>query len=318
MSPERLQARTRKELEALARRRGVPGVRQLAKPDLIAALTTPSKTVARRSAEHPPARRPGAVTTRAAIDPTGTLPGHDELHVELQDREWLRVSWQVSRLSLDRAMAALGREWHGSVPVLQLIDVTPDESSDAPPKPPIEAVLQPGQPVWFLRVPDPDRVYRVSLGYRARGGRNHMVIRSRPVIPSRLRPRPTAPEQAPPQATQRRSSSAEHFGGLRLRLVGSGNGMTGKLAAEPSAPPLNVELDLVVHGVSDPHADVTLMAKPMPLDRHGGFRQVLPLVGGRHVIPIVATGEDGTGERTVVVALDVSVRELEPRLFEEL
>ncbi|OYW17085.1 MAG: hypothetical protein B7Z55_13250, partial [Planctomycetales bacterium 12-60-4] len=42
MSPDRLREFSRKELENLARRQGVPNVRQLRKQELIEALVSPS------------------------------------------------------------------------------------------------------------------------------------------------------------------------------------------------------------------------------------------------------------------------------------
>jgi hypothetical protein len=79
-----------------------------------------------------------------------------------------------------------------------------------------------------------------------------------------------------------------------------------------------VDAELIVRGVSSPEARLWLMGQPVSLSADGCFCQRVPLQPGRQVVPVVATAGDGMVERTVVLAVELGVRELEPRLYGEL
>jgi uncharacterized protein len=320
MRPTHLQTRSRKELESLARQQGVPGAGQLRKDDLIAALALPRATTSKRTPSTAVSSAvPRATRQRPEVNLVPARVPHDVLHVEVQDGDWLRVAWQVSSTARERAIAALGKDWHTAKPVLQLIDATPEEGHEQPAEKLIEVELQAGSPVWYIRVPNPERAYRLSLGYRTTNRRWHLVLQSRPIIPARQRAKAVEVTSTAPSLPQKTPlQTPDHLGGLRLRFAESESGLaTGVLSPSVGAPPLDVQLELVLHGRSTPTAAVTLQAKPQDLNARGEFLHALPLAAGRHVIPVVSTGDDGTGERTVVVALDVSIRELEPRVFED-
>lgn len=344
MSPDRLREFSRKELENLARRQGVTNIRQLRKQDLIAALVSPTKSpsairgaAAAKGTPRPPSKssperstsnyrsRGARRSDQISVDcPTD----QDALHVQVVDDAWLRISWQVTPATRDRAEAALGTDWHSAVPVLQLTDVTPNDEGD-PADQSTDYLLQSGAPVWFVRVPDADATYRIAIGYRSPAGRFHLMLRSRPLIPSRLRSNAvesTVAASSSSLATPRRRDSEfttaaampESFGGLHIRFADRSSDSSAKIPL-PSVgvPRLGVELELLVHGVTEGNAALTLMSKPLSVARDGRFQHRLPLVAGRQVVPIVSTSEDGSGERTVVIALDLSTRELEPRVFDE-
>ncbi len=345
MSPDRLREFSRKELENLARRQGVPNIRQLRKQDLIEALVSPTKSpsavqgaaaakdVQLRSSKASPQHRTGAYRSggaRRTVHGPGERPAdHDALHVQVVDDAWLRISWQVTPATRDRAEAALGPDWHAAVPVLQLTDVTPNDDGDAADQS-TDYTLQPGAPVWFVRVPNTDATYRIALGYRSPGGRFHLMLRSRPLIPSRLRsnavestvaalsPTAAGPRLGNGESPDVAAALPESFGGLHVRFADRSSDSSARIPL-PSVgvPRLGVELELLVHGMTDGDAELTLMSKPLSLSRDGRFQHRLPLVAGRQVVPIVSTSGDGTGERTVVIALDLSTRELEPRVFDE-
>jgi hypothetical protein len=83
------------------------------------------------------------------------------------------------------------------------------------------------------------------------------------------------------------------------------------------ALPFEVEAELVVRGAVAKDAKLTLLGRPLTVSREGRFCQRVPLQAGRQVVPVVATAADHTQERTVVLALELSARELEPRIFDE-
>lgn len=343
MSPDRLREFSRKELENLARRQGVTNIRQLRKQDLIAALVSPTKSqtaiqgaaaakeTPRSPSKSSPERRGSSYRsrgTRRSDQTTVDCPiDQDALHVQVVDDAWLRISWQVTPATRDRAEAALGTDWHSAVPVLQLTDVTPNDEGD-PADQSTDYLLQSGAPVWFVRVPDADATYRIAIGYRSPAGRFHLMLRSRPLIPSRLRSNTvesTVAASSTHSGTPRRrdgefttAAMPESFGGLHVRFADRSSDSSAKIPL-PSVgvPRLGIELELLVHGVTEGNAALTLMSKPLSVARDGRFQHRLPLVAGRQVVPIVSTSEDGSGERTVVIALDLSTRELEPRVFDE-
>jgi hypothetical protein len=319
MSPDRLRKQSRKQLESLARRQGIANSRTLRKGQLIDALSSNGQHRAENGA--PRKENPPAIAGRLVPD---------QLEVATQDLHWLRVGWEIGRASLDRAAAALGPEWHRAVAVLRLVDVAGDEGARGTPRIVQEINLPSGQSTWFVRVENPDRSYRVSLGFRAHSGRFHQVIQSRPVTPAQSAP------VARPHA--RNAARVEDANGLPLDLYAahwrsktdaanaaaaevpvSGGLRIAEAATDPSIPalPFEVEAELVVRGAVAKDAKLTLLGRPLTVSRDGRFCQRVPLQTGRQVVPVVATAGDHTLERTVVLALELSARELEPRIFDE-
>lgn len=311
MSPDRLRQCSRKQLETMARRRGVANVGALRKRDLIDALS--DRAAKSTNGQRPPKSSPTRTARKSALPrrhrALASQPAveHDTLHVTAVESHWLRVAWQVARASVDRAAAALGADWHTATAVLRFVDVT---TSDERTNQVIADVdLPPGPPVWFQPVPDPLRTYAVSLGYRAANGRFHWLVRSQPITPARTRPQVAITNGQTPVP------DAEHDwpGVWQPRLVPE-HTATGETVAPP---PLHLEAELLVRGSSHPDAVVTIQGKAVPLLADGRFCARVPLPVGRQVIPAVATAGDHSSERTVVLAIESSTRELEPRVFDE-
>lgn len=335
MSPDHLRDCSRKQLELIARRQGVANVRQLRKQDLIEVLASAPELPAARaqrpaapfharsekatSGRTPRSSRSAPSAPQPATRPVAAMG--DEMALELMDAQWLRASWHISQSTRDRAIAALGMHWHRASLVLQLIDVTPDESP-VPVGKSSEFVLPPGTGVWYLHLPVSQGSFRVALGYRSPAGKFHLLLRSRPVTPARMRPHmaqsepmmwePAGQQRGPAVASQ--PSSAAHASPSLERASGSRS-----LVPEfDGPPPLTVHAELVVRGRTHPTAVVTLTGRPLAVAADGSFLERIPLDPGRQVIPVVAGAPDGSGERTVVLALDLSNRELEPRTPDDL
>ncbi len=348
MSPESLREYSRKQLEHLARSQGVPNIRQLRKQDLIHALTSTGSTSSadgrknHRSAaslQSRPEQRSGLYRdqttsrrpdrpSRAAVKPSRPVEGPevgDEIQIDVLDSCWLRVSWQISRTTRDRAVAAMGPGWHQAVPVLRLEDVTPDDDRDLVANG-VDQVLPPGTSVWFLRVADVERTYRLSLGYRMANGRWHQVIRSRPLVPARVQP-VNLPGQnsadGSPASLKAPASATTLPTSTRYGMPEKADANTAATPRTflpprvPGAPPLDVEMELIIRGTTDPDAHLLIDSRPLFVESGGRFRHQLPVVTGRQVLPIVATSADGGGERTVVLAFEFNTRELEPRVFDD-
>ena len=330
MSPDRLRKQSRKTLETLARRRGISQTRSLRKDELVEALSAATKRPAR-----PTLKRNGAYRANGSGPTTLKRPAlagrvvPDQLEVSTPDLHWLRVGWEIGRNSIDRAAAALGIHWHRSVPMLRVTDVTADDRSRGVPRLVAEVELPASASTWFVRINEADRAYRVTLGFRAPNGRFHQVIQSRQVVPARsfalARP-PARVEDADglpldlyagrsQPRTTRSNGSAEPVAAVLLRAAG---------AHESSSPydvpplPFQVEAELVVRGGVSQNARVSLQGKPVAVSRDGRFCQRVELQAGRQVVPVVATAADHSQERTVILALELSARELEPRIFDDM
>jgi len=318
MSPDRLRKQSRKQLESLARHRGISNTRALRKDELVKALTSSS-----------PKRRAAAAPAIA-----GRLVP-DQLDVTAQDQHWLRVAWEIGRASLDRASAALGTEWHRAVAVLRVMEMTGNDESRGTPRVISEVELPAGPTSWYVRVEKPERPYRVSLGFRTRSGRFHQIIQSRSVVPARS-DAPRRPNTKPAAhvddaegwpldlyagrchfAVETKQQPAEVAKLIPLRPNGVAPAVSMPDVVPPSFP-LHVDAELIVRGTTAADARVTLVGKPITVSSDGRFCQRVPLPAGRQVVPVVATAADRSQERTVVLALELSVRELEPRVFDEL
>jgi hypothetical protein len=73
-----------------------------------------------------------------------------------------------------------------------------------------------------------------------------------------------------------------------------------------------VDAELLVYGVCDPHAHVTLQGEPVPLKDDGSFTVRMSLPDRRQVIPVVASSADGVEQRTIILAVERNTKVLEP------
>ena len=75
---------------------------------------------------------------------------------------------------------------------------------------------------------------------------------------------------------------------------------------------LEVDAELIVHGVTSPDAHVTLRGEPVRLRSDGSFAVRFNLPDRRHVLPMVASSRDGAEQRTIVLAIDRNTKVMEP------
>ena len=73
-----------------------------------------------------------------------------------------------------------------------------------------------------------------------------------------------------------------------------------------------MDAELIVYGVSDPHAHVTLQGEPVPLRPDGSFTVRMALPDRRQVIPVIASSPDGVEQRTIILAVERNTKVLEP------
>ena len=81
---------------------------------------------------------------------------------------------------------------------------------------------------------------------------------------------------------------------------------------------LRLHAELIVHGSTDPHAELKLLGDRIPISRDGTFSHRFSLPEGRQVIDAVVTTRNGCHQRTIVLGIERNTKELEPQWFDEI
>ena len=110
---------------------------------------------------------------------------------------------------------------------------------------------------------------------------------------------------------------------LPTAKAANGHGPAPTVALNGEAPlPAPVELrlhaELIVHGSTDPQAELKLLGDRIPISRDGTFSQRFSLSEGRQVIDAVVTTRNGCHQRTIVLGIERNTKELEPQWFDEI
>lgn len=256
----------------------------------------------------------------------------DRLVVMVRGPYWLHAYWELTRQGVERAEAALSQEWHAAKPVLRILEVSGGATTSSAETQVRDIEIHGGVNNWYIDVNDPPKSYRVDVGYLAPSGKFFVLARSNVV---------TTPKAGSSDAIDENwSEVAEDFdkiyamsGGYapegpsvelqelfeeRLRRpMGSpmvtrfGAGVEGLL---PKKREFNFELDaeLIVYGVTDPGAHVTLQGEPVKLRPDGTFTVRYSMPNCRQVIPAVACSRDGFEQRTIVLAVERNTKTMEP------
>ena len=80
--------------------------------------------------------------------------------------------------------------------------------------------------------------------------------------------------------------------------------------------PFQVDAELVVYGMTDPNAHVTLKGEPVRIQPDGTFTVRFSLPDRRQVLPVVASSGDGVEQRTIVLAVERNTKVMEPVIRE--
>jgi hypothetical protein len=255
----------------------------------------------------------------------------DRLVVMVRDPYWLHAYWELTRHGVERAQAAMGEQWHSARPVLRLMEVSSSGTTNT-----TEMVLRSieihgGVNNWYVDVNDPPRSYRLDIGYLAPSGKFFLLARSNIVT--------TPKAGASDSIDENWNQVAENFDKIYAMSGGySGSGSSGDLQElfeerlrRPMGAPLTtrygagmngfdkkhdfsfeVDAELIVYGVTEPDAHVTLQGDPVKLRPDGSFTVRFSLPNCRQVIPAVASSADGLEQRTVVLAVERNTKTMEP------
>ena len=369
MTTKQLQERTKKELVELAREHGIVGWHGMRKDELITALVALPKKRKSKSAKKPTTgkassqKSKSAKTQRsAARNGNGTsdeekiesskydvgvptkdlsakvprdLPteyGKDRIVLMVRDPYWLHAYWELTRNTIQRAEAALGQDWHGAKPILRLLDVSSQDTTNTTEKIVRDVEIHGGCNNWYLEVQDPPKSYRVDIGYLSPTGQFVVLARSNTVCTPRAGMSDVIDENWADIDNKMAERIYAMSGGFdptasslelkelfeeRLRRpLGSPSvssfGSGALLPARQRKFWFQLDAELIVYGATEPDARVTLQGKPVTLRPDGTFTMRFSLPDNRQIIPAVAASSDGVEERTIVLAVERNTKHLEP------
>lgn len=340
----KLEARSKRELELLAKKRGVEGWQSMRKEQIIAALRKTTKsTRSKAPVVQAAARRTNGSnghnrSSKYLVDPTRDFrnsAGKDRILALVRDPFWLHVYWELTQAAIQRTEAALGQDWYNAKPILRLLDVSADDATSASESMIRDIEIHGGVNNWYIDVQNPPGTYRVDIGYLTQRGRFFVLARSNIVST----PKPGASDQIDThwQAVQEDSdriysrSSGPNAGAENVELrslfderlrrpmstgtLGDyGSGALGNMRRKGFHFQLDAEL--IVYGSTDPSARVTLLGEPVQVRPDGTFTLRFGMPDGRQILPAVAQTYDGIEERTIILAVERNTKELEPMVHD--
>ena len=258
----------------------------------------------------------------------------DRLVVMVRDPYWLHAYWELTRLGVQRAEAALGQQWHAAQPVLRLFEVSNQGTTSSSETLIRTIAIHGGVNNWYVDVDEPPKTYRMDIGYLAPDGKFFMLARSNIVSTPRA--------GASDAIDENWTDVAEHFekiyamsGGYspegpsvelqelfeeRLRRP-MGSPLTHTLAPMANGHrkrdfTFSLDAELIVYGATQPNARVTLQGDPVQLRPDGTFTVRFALPDCRQIIPAVASSVDGVEQRTIVLAVERNTKTMEPVIRE--
>jgi hypothetical protein len=313
------------QLARMAKDRGIVGWHEMRKDQLVRALS-----VAPPAAGQPAANPP--TTTSQGLDHSCKT---DRIIVLTRDTYWLHAYWELSRTSLARAMAKLGQNWNAARPILRVMDVSSEDPISASERHVRDIPIHGGVNNWYIDVLEPPRTYRIDIGYLTERGRFYALARSNVVTTPK--PGVTDPldenwidiQKQLEQLDNRVSLGKESKHHLAIdlrdlfeeRLRRPMSGVHLQNLAPSTMPSLGkdfhfqIDAELIVYGVTEPNAKVTLQGEPVLLNSDGSFTVRFSLPDSRQIIPAVASSANGLEERTIVLAVERNTKELEPMIL---
>lgn len=256
----------------------------------------------------------------------------DRLVVMVRDPYWLHAYWEITRQSIERAQSALGQHWHAARPVLRVFRLTDNGTASLEREVPVHG----GVSHWYVEVRNPPSKFRMELGYGSPNRRFYCLARSNTVSTPPAGTSDSVDENwvdvaenadrifAMSGGYTQRGTSLELQELLEERLgrpMGTpmetryGGGASQAVGGSEELP-FAVDAELLVYGVSDPRAHVTLQGEPVPIRPDGTFTVRMTLPDRRQVIPVVASSPDGVEQRTIILAVERNTKVLEPRVRE--
>jgi len=256
----------------------------------------------------------------------------DRLVLMVRDPFWLHAYWEISAKTMERAKVALGHVWYTSVPVLRLFRLSAD-GTGAPKRQLMRDVpVHGGVNNWYLDVTNPPSTFIVELGYLTREKKFYPTLSSNIV---------ETPQQQVIDELEKLDGNwkgvADDLGRVFKLSSGERNSQELKEVMEeqlgrPMSPQLlsryrvakqgNIdkprrnfqfvaEVDVIIHGKSDPNVQVTIRNEPVTVNQDGTFAVRFALPEKRHLFSIEAEGSDGVEMQRTILTLERNTRVLE-------
>jgi len=259
--------------------------------------------------------------------------GKDRIVLMVRDPYWLHAYWEITLASVQRAEAALREDWHGAKPILRVIDVTSEDTTSSSESIVRDIEIHGGVNNWYIDVTNPPRTYRVDIGYLSRRGRFYTLAHSNVISTPRAGVSDVVDENWLSVQEQFEKiyalSGGLDPGGSSLELkqlledrlkrpVGSISSFSlGPISgAKRRRFWFDVDVELIVHGSTQPGARVQLQGEPVNLRPDGTFTMRFRLPDKRLIIPATSASADGAEERTIVLAVERNTKELEPMIHD--
>jgi hypothetical protein len=349
MSNDLIQIQTKKILARMARDQGIPGWHAMRKDQLIRALTStlpneadsaelaslkPFKKSANTfTGNGKPSDHSNSLTDRLAMRPWhGRIQNRgtrDRVLAVARDPYWIHIYWELCNTTLERARAAMGQLWHGSKPILRVMDVTSEETSAMSERHERDECIQSDVNNWYINVTHPGRKYRVDLGFMTRRGSFFIVGKSNVVNMPPITMSTSIEEDwhiaqeeihriqvrhNDPESRQLSNELIELFED-RFHQPIHKTSLTHLPAnfLTNMDTPLKFEIgaELVIFGTTNPTSKVTLQGEPVPIQPDGSFSVRFHMPDSRQIIPAVASSSDGSEEKTIILAVERNTKVME-------
>lgn len=258
----------------------------------------------------------------------------DRAVLMVRDSYWLHAYWEVTRLSIQRAQAAMAEHWHTAKPILRLLEVADGSTTSTVERVARDIEIHGGVNNWYIDVPDPPKSYRIAVGYLSQSGKFYALVRSNAV---------TTPSPGSSDALDENwTDVAENYERIYALSGGySDDGAAGDLQElfeerlrRPMGSPVvtrygigaeamlrrerdflfEVDAEMIIYGRTKPNAHVAIGGEPVRLRPDGTFTMRMSMPDRRQVIPVVASSGDGVEQRTIVLAIERNTKVMEPRI----
>lgn len=256
-------------------------------------------------------------------------PTRDRIVLIVRDSFWMQAYWEVTKATIQRVKVALGPNWHKSRPVLRLLRITSRGNTNSYEEVAQEIPIHGGASNWFINVKDSPSTYRIAVGYLLPGEgdseRFHMIAKSNEVLT------PSSNAETDESWADITNDVEKYYslsGGYEPNIVShqlrsvleEKSGQALHTTAFQNIPSLtrfsrslnfDVDAHIVVHGSTDPFANVTIAGVPVEIESDGSFAVRMELPNKRQVLPVIASSRDGTQRQTTILAIERNTKTLE-------
>lgn len=257
-------------------------------------------------------------------------PTKDRLVVMVRDSYWLHAYWELTRASIERAKVSLGQYWHAAKPILRLHEVRNGTTTATARSQVRDIDIHGGVNNWYVDVNDPPKSFQMEIGYLVMEDRFISLARSN--IVQTEAPKLTGVDGnwlgveedydrifalSGGYEDNADSNLKEVFEERLRRPMGRPQANRFGLGAAAIGVDrrdlaFQIDAELVVFGVTDPSARVSLKGEPIQIRDDGTFTMRFGLPNRRQVLPIVAASSDGIEQRTIVLAVERNTKVMEP------